>query len=362
MVINKKTTFVLLLLLALTAGCGSSFVNEENIENTEAEELIDVGFSQLGAESDWRNTNTLSMQDAFTEENGYNLIYKNGQQKQSNQITAIRTFIQQDVDYIVLAPVTEDGWDTVLGEAKDAGIPVILVDRRVSVSDKNLYSCWVGSDFELEGRKVAAWIKAYTEMEGIAAEDIHVVNIQGTIGSTAQIGRSRGLANAVRENGWDLLDEVSGEFTETKGREVMAALLRRFDNINVVYCENDNEAIGAIEAIEAAGKTAGSDVKNGEIMVVSFDGVNKESLKYAIEGKISLIAECNPLHGPRVEALIEKLENGESPEKFNYVDEKLFSSISEISEVTVDGNTYTIDAPSIESEGTSEGQDTDMVD
>ncbi len=345
MTINRKKTFVLLLLLAFLTGCGSSFVNEEKTEEDADAELIDVGFSQLGAESDWRNTNTLSMQEALSEENGFNLIYKNGQQKQSKQITAIRTFIQQEVDYIVLAPVTEDGWDSVLEEARDADIPVILVDRRVNVSDKSLYSCWVGSDFELEGRKAAAWIKAYTELEGIAAKDLHVVNIQGTIGSTAQIGRSRGLANAVRENGWDLLAELSGEFTETKGREVMAALLKRFDNINLVYCENDNEAIGAIDAIEAAGLKAGSDIKNGEIMVVSFDGVNAQSMEYAKEGKISLITECNPLHGPRVEALIEMLENGDNPEKFNYVDEKMYSAIDGISEVEVEGIRYSIDYP-----------------
>ena len=308
----------------------------------EEKNLITIGFSQLGAESDWRSANTVSMQSAFVPEEGYNLIYKNGQQKQVNQITAIRTFIQQEVDYIVLAPVTESGWDSVLGEARDAGIPVILVDRRVDVPDKNLYSCWVGSDFELEGRKMAAWIQKYTETIGMKADELHIVNIQGTIGSTAQIGRTRGLANAARENGWDLMAEVTGDFTETKGREVMSGLLKRFDNINVVYCENDNEAIGAIDAIEAAGKKAGPNIKNGEIMVVSFDGVNKEALDYAKEGKISCIAECNPLHGPRVKALVEMLVEGMKPDKFNYVDEKLFSSIDDVTEVEIDGVVYPV--------------------
>ena len=246
------------------------------------------------------------------------------------------------MDYIVLAPVTESGWDSVLGEARDAGIPVILVDRRVDVPDKNLYSCWVGSDFELEGRKMAAWIQKYTETIGMKADELHIVNIQGTIGSTAQIGRTRGLANAARENGWDLMAEVTGDFTETKGREVMSGLLKRFDNINVVYCENDNEAIGAIDAIEAAGKKAGPNIKNGEIMVVSFDGVNKEALDYAKEGKISCIAECNPLHGPRVKALVEMLVEGMKPDKFNYVDEKLFSSIDDVTEVEIDGVVYPV--------------------
>ncbi len=341
-----KKAMVLLLSLSVLAGCGSSTYKEgKTEENTAEKNLITVGFSQLGAESDWRNTNTASMQSTFTEENGYNLIYKNGQQKQANQITAIRTFIQQGVDYIVLAPETENGWDTVLGEAREAGIPVILVDRRVNVSDKSLYSCWVGSDFELEGKKMAAWIKAYTQKMGIQPEGVHVVNIQGTIGSTAQIGRTRALANAARENGWDLLAEVTGDFTEAKGREVMSGLLKRFDNVNIVYCENDNMAIGAIDAIESAGKHVGTDIRHGDIMVVSFDGVNKDSIQFCKEGKISCIAECNPHHGPRVEALIETLEAGEDPEKFNYVDERMFSSVKTVTSVTVDGNLYKIEEP-----------------
>ena len=338
-----KLAMGLLLSVAMIAGCGSSSIQKDNSEETaEEKNLITIGFSQLGAESDWRSANTVSMQSAFVPEEGYNLIYKNGQQKQVNQITAIRTFIQQEVDYIVLAPVTESGWDSVLGEAREAGIPVILVDRRVDVPDKNLYSCWVGSDFELEGRKMAAWIQKYTETIGMKADELHIVNIQGTIGSTAQIGRTRGLANAARDNGWDLMAEVTGDFTETKGREVMSGLLKRFDNINVVYCENDNEAIGAIDAIEAAGKKAGPNIKNGEIMVVSFDGVNKEALDYAKEGKISCIAECNPLHGPRVKALVEMLVEGMTPDKFNYVDEKLFSSIDDVTEVEIDGVVYPV--------------------
>ncbi|WP_026653081.1 ABC transporter substrate-binding protein [Butyrivibrio proteoclasticus] len=344
--INEVVT-LLLLLSVLVTGCGSSVVNgkKDNAgEGNDAGKTITVGFSQLGAESDWRNTNTQSMLDAF-DGDGYTLIYKNGQQKQSNQITAIRMFIQQEVDYIVLAPATETGWDSVLSEAKEAGIPVIIVDRRVDVADKNLYSCWVGSDFELEGRKVAAWIKAYTEGQGIDPSDLHIVNIQGSLGSTAQLGRTRGLANAARENGWEILAEESGDFTETKGREVMTSLLKRYDNINIVYCENDNEAIGAIDAIESAGKKVGSDIKHGEIMVVSFDAVNEQAIQYAREGKISCIAECNPLHGPRVKALIETIEAGGTPEKFNYVDERIFSSVPDVNVIIVDGITYTVDAP-----------------
>ncbi|MBO4650701.1 MAG: ABC transporter substrate-binding protein [Clostridiales bacterium] len=335
-------TVLLLLLAAIATACRSNAVPETTEEPVSDIKTVNVGFSQLGAESDWRSAHTDSILTALSKENGFNLTYKNGQQKQANQVTALRMFIQQDVDYIVLAPETETGWDFVLKEAKDAGIPVIIVDRRVDVEDQSLYSCWVGSDFELEGKKMCAWINEYSKINGIAPEDLHIVHIQGTLGSTAQIGRTRGLNNAVQEYGWDLLAQENGEFTETRGKEVMASFLNQFDNINVVYCENDNEAIGAIEAIEATGRKVGSDIKNGEIMVVSFDGINEEAMQYLQEGKISCIGECNPLHGPRVLDLINTLEEGKEPEKYNYVPETLFSSVPEIKSVTVDGETYSV--------------------
>ncbi|MBO4408743.1 MAG: ABC transporter substrate-binding protein [Clostridiales bacterium] len=332
---KKAVTAVLLLLLTLTfSACGGRSAVETEPDTTTDEKLISVGFSQLGAESDWRNANTESIRNALSEENGFSLNYKNGLQKQSNQIKALRTFIQQEVDYIVLAPSTEEGWDTVLAEAKNAGIPVILVDRQVN-GDKDLYTSWVGSDFELEGRRMTTWIYNYTHAKGIDQKDIHIVDLQGSIGSSAQIGRTKSLDVAVKQYGWDLLAKESADFTENKGREVMASLLRKYDNINVVYCENDNEAIGAIDAIEAAGKKPGSDILNGEIMVVSFDGINRDALEYARNGKISCIAECNPYQGQYVRNIIERLEKGEKPVKNKYVSEGLQSSIPDVQTVTV---------------------------
>ena len=169
--------------------------------------------------------------------------------------------------------------------------------------------------------------------------------MQGTLGSTAQLGRSRGLNEAAIEHGWDIVALKDADFTQEKGREVMAQLLREFHNINVVYCENDNEAIGAIKAIEAAGLKAGADIENGEIMVLSFDGINEEALSYMAQGKIACIGECNPHHGPRVEALIQSIEDGGIPEKFNYVEESIFSTIKEVTTITVDGQQYTVANP-----------------
>ena len=317
-------------LLTATMVCGMSVVPAVGV--AAADDTITVGFSQVGAESDWRTANTESMKSTFSEENGYELILDDAQQKQENQLTAIRNFIQQEVDYILLAPVTETGWDTVLQEAKDADIPVIIVDRMVDVSDDSLYTTWIGTDSLLEGRKAAEWLNAYTTAKGIDAKDVNIVDIQGTIGSTAQIGRSKGLEEGVDNYGWNLLAQQSGEFTQAKGQEVMESMLKQYDNINVVYCENDNEAFGAIDAIEAAGKTVGSDIANGEIMVMSFDTTNA-GLTDTLAGKIACDVECNPLHGPRAEELIKALEAGEEVEKLNYVDEEIFATDDTVDKV-----------------------------
>ena len=314
-------------LLTATMVCGMSVVPAVGV--AAADDTITVGFSQVGAESDWRTANTESMKSTFSEENGYELIFDDAQQKQENQLTAIRNFIQQEVDYILLAPVTETGWDTVLQEAKDADIPVIIVDRMVDVSDDSLYTTWIGTDSLLEGRKAAEWLNAYTTAKGIDAKDVNIVDIQGTIGSTAQIGRSKGLEEGVDNYGWNLLAQQSGEFTQAKGQEVMESFLKSYDDIDVVICENDNEAFGAIDAIKAAGKTCGPE---GDIIVVSFDSV-KAAFESMIAGDLNATLECNPLHGPRVAEIIQKLEKGEKVEKIQYVDEAYFDTSMDLEEI-----------------------------
>ena len=339
---------------AVLAGCGSSGAKETAApagSETEAAseaasgeteaagntgDVITVGFSQVGAESDWRTANSESMKSTFSTENGYNLIFDDAQQKQENQIAAIRNFIQQEVDYIVLAPVTESGWDTVLQEAKDAEIPVIIVDRMVDVSDDSLYTAWVGSNFKLEGQKACEWLKQYAAAKNM--NEVNIVDIQGTIGASAQIGRTEALNEAVEANGWNLLAQQTGEFTQAKGQEVMESMLKQYDNINVVYCENDNEAFGAIEAIKAAGKTVGPD---GDILVMSFD-TTKQGITDTLSGDIIVNTECNPLHGPRVEQIIKQLQAGETPEKQAYVEEGIYAHGSDVASVSIDGTDYEV--------------------
>jgi simple sugar transport system substrate-binding protein len=287
--------------------------------------LIVVGFSQVGAESDWRVENTESFKSTFTEENGYYLLYSDAQQKQENQIKAIRSFILQNVDYIVFAPIVETGWDAVLEEAKAAGIPVIITDRMVDVEDDSLYVSWVGADFELEGEKAGEWLSSYLSKNLATDEDINIVTLEGTIGASAQIGRTKGFNKYLHRNSnWHMLDTQSADFTQAKGQEVMEEYLKKYPDIDVVVSQNDNMTFGAINAIEAAGKTCGPD---GDIIIISFDAIF-DAVKLVEDKKINVTVECNPVHGPIVEEIIEQLERGETPEKIIYVEEGVISLFS----------------------------------
>ena len=280
------------------------------------DDFVVVGFSQVGAESDWRNANTLSMQQAFSESNGYRLIFDDAQQKQEKQITAIRNFIHQGVDYIILAPTTEKGWDTVLAEAKAAGIPVIIVDRMIEVEDDSLYTCWIGSDFLGEGRNAVRWMDQH-----LGDEPLRIVHLQGNLGSSAQLGRTAGLNEGLSTHPeWQLVYRASGDFTQAKGQELVEAILADGLDFDVIFSENDNMTYGAIDALKNAGLTPGKDVT-----IISFDA-SRHALELVMQGQISYDVECNPLHGPRVESIIQKLRNGLSSPKLTYVQESAFDA------------------------------------
>lgn len=342
---GKRAVRILCVLLLLLGVAGGFFLLRDEVKSGQEtagsemaeQNLITVGFSQVGAESDWRTANSISIKQTFSLNKGYNLIFEDAKQVQTNQIRAIRSFIQQDVDYIIFSPVVEDGWDTVLEEAKLAEIPVLIIDRQVSVKNEDLYTAWVGSDFYLQGQKACEVLAQYAKESGM--EEVNIVDIQGTIGSTAQIGRSEALEKAAKTYGWNLLAQKSGEYTEARAYEVMAEMLRKFDSINVVYCENDNEAFGAIEAIEDAGKTVGAD---GDILVISFDAT-RGGLENTLAGKIFLDVECNPLQGPEAENIIRQLMSGQQVEKKHYVEEQLFTSADGIAPVEIDGVAYPVE-------------------
>lgn len=325
----KKTIVVLAFMLFVVFSMTGCYSKQESEKKTSVEEEVSkqnkekivVGVVQIGSESDWRAANTQSFKDTFTAENGYYMLFEDGQQKQENQLKAIRNYIMMEVDYIVLAPIVETGWDDVLREAKDAEIPVILVDRMVKVEDESLYTCWIGADFQREGEDAAAWLADYLEEKGRSQEAINIVTLQGTVGGTAQIGRTEGFAKKMQAHpNWNMLDKQEGDFTQAKGREVMETFLKKYPNIDVVVSENDNMTFGVIEAIEAAGKTCGP---NGDIIIISFDAVHA-AFEEMIAGKLNVTIECNPLHGPKTAETIQQIENGETPEKTIYMEEGIF--------------------------------------
>ncbi len=342
--------FLVLFCLCFIPGCSYDAVtgaakgdkHNDNTANNSRKRLISVGLSQIGSESDWRMASTDSVREALSTENGFDLNFEDAQQKQENQLKAVREFIDQSVDYIIIDPVVETGWESVLSEAKEAGIPVIIYDRKIDVEDESLYTCWIGSDFELEGERACAWLGEYLQSGGVD-RNINIVDIQGTIGATAQIGRSSAIEKASDLNKkWFLLGSGSGDFTTAKGKEVMDDMLDRFGNsINVVYAENDNMAYGAIEAMEKRGYTVGTNVEEGEILVLSFDAT-KYGLDLTLKGKIAADTECNPLYGPRLVEIIDRLEKGEEVEKETYIDEEQFSGIGYIGTIQVRNRAYTV--------------------
>lgn len=283
----------------------------------EGDEGIVLGFSQIGAESEWRTANTASVK-AAAQEAGIKLRFSDAQQKQENQIKALRSFIAQRVDVIAFSPVVESGWETVLKEAQRAGIPVILTDRAVEVSDETLYRSLIGSDFVEEGRKAGRWLLDNTADR---AGPVNIVELQGTVGSAPAIDRMQGFHEIIDADArYRVIRSQSGDFTRAKGKEVMEAFLKaESDNIDVLYAHNDDMAIGAIQAIEEAGLQPGSD-----ILVISIDGV-KGAFEAMMAGKLNVTIECNPLLGPQLIEVVKTVHAGGGIPRRIVVEESIYT-------------------------------------
>ena len=258
-----------------------------------------VGYAQLGAESEWRVANTLSIKET-AEHLGVELRFLDAQQKQDNQIEAVRKLIIQKVDIIGISPIVETGWEEVFQEAKDAGIPIILVDRRAAVPE-DMYVSYLGSDFLEEGRKAARI------MADLVDGKANIVELVGTIGSAPANDRYTGFREVLRDYpGMVIIDSVSADFTRARGKEVMADFLQKYDGqINAVYAHNDDMALGAIQAIEEYGLRPGVDIK-----IISVDAA-RGAFEAMIAGKLNAAVECNPLLGPQFFDLALKVVNGE---------------------------------------------------
>jgi simple sugar transport system substrate-binding protein len=295
---------VLSALAAIAAvGCGALLggCHKNDSASGGAHEIV-LGFSQIGAESEWRTANTTSIRSA-ADEAGIRLKFSDAQQKQENQIKALRSFIAQRVDVISFSPVVETGWETVLREAKAANIPVILTDRAVDVPDESLYVTLLGSDFVEEGRKAARWLLGNTKDR---AGDINIVELQGTVGSAPANDRNRGFVEIIAADPrYKIIRSQTGDFTRARGKEVMEAFLKAdAKRINVLFAHNDDMAIGAIQAIEEAGLKPGKD-----ILIISIDGV-KGAFEAMLAGKLNVTVECNPLLGPQLMAAVKDVIAG----------------------------------------------------
>ncbi len=292
---------------------------------------IKVGFAQVGHESDWRTASTKSCQDVFSAANGYDLSFVDCDNDEAAQKEAVRSFIEQQVDYIIIDPIIATGWDTVLTECEDAGIPVIVIDR--TIDDSTKYVSWVGSDFLTEGKAAGEWLKAYAEKQGI--KEINALIIQGTIGSSAQIGRTDGFNEIAKREGWTVLDQQTGDFTEAGGQEVMESFCKSYaGKFNVVVCENDNEAFGAMTAMDNAGVTYGP---GNDVILISYDACTA-GLEDVKAGKITADFECNPLAAPTVEGVINTLETGGTPDAKILVPDNWYALKDQIVDFSVDGN------------------------
>jgi galactofuranose transport system substrate-binding protein len=299
----KKTIGLLTagaLALALSA-CGGAAPAASS--GPKALDQLVVGFAQVGAESGWRTANTKDIQASFADAK-IKLQFSDAQQKQENQIKAIRSYIQQKVDYIAFSPVVQTGWDAVLNEAKAANIPVILTDRAVDSKDTSLYKAFLGSDFIAEGKKAGDWL--VTDSKGASAP-VNVIQIEGTTGSAPAIDRGTGFADAIKADpNIKVVASQTGDFTRAGGKQVAEALLKSHPEATVIFAQNDDMGLGAIEAIEAAGKVPGKDIK-----IITVDAVH-DGMQALVDGKINFIVECSPLLGKQLIDTITKLNAGQT--------------------------------------------------
>jgi galactofuranose transport system substrate-binding protein len=306
---------IAIICIVLLAACTNT---QESAEPAKEAGVL-LGFSQLGSESGWRLGNTKDIHDA-AKRAGVQLMFENAEQKQENQIKAIRSFIAYQVDVIAFAPIVEDGWDNVLMEAKAAGIPVLVTDRRINTADESLYVGFVGSDFLEEGVSAGRFL-----LKKMAdAAHVNIVEISGTIDSTPMRQRAFGFRSVLDgDDRFTIIESISGDFLRSKGKECMQALLSNHDDIDVLYSHNDAMTFGAIEAIEEAGLVPGKD-----IVIITVDG-EQEAIDLLREGKINCVVECTPLIGDIIMELAKKLAAGEPIPRDTYSVDRLFSEFSD---------------------------------
>ncbi len=303
----------------LIAGCSSG------AEEPEEPNLL-LGFSQIGTESAWRLGNTRDIQNS-AQNFGVSLMLENANQSQENQIAAIRRFIAYKVDVIAFSPIVEDGWDNVLMEAKEAGIPVILVDRDIETTKEGLTTCLIGADFYNEGVMAAQYL--IRKADALGLDHVNIVEITGTENSTPMRQRQAGFADTIAgDERMCILESIDGDFLKSRGAECMRYLLETYgDDIDVVFSHNDEMTLGALPEIESAGLNPGSD-----IIIISIDG-GQEAIDVLKEGRINCVVECTPNLGNELMETALRLKNGEEVEAVIHPSEQVFSDEMDLTSI-----------------------------
>ena len=313
----RKILLIILCLILTIPVLGCSREQEQiSIEENTPPGVLVVGYVQVGAESAWRLANTASFMSAFGDNPRFDFRFVDSRNNPAFQRGAVYDFIVQEVDYIIIAPIEEYGWDEILAEARDAGITVIISDRMIETTDETLYAFWIGANFLQEGIDAMDWLNNYLVKIGRDEETLNVFHMQGTMGSSAQIGRTEGIYRGINENdNFILKAQETGDFTLERGAELMSEWLYEFsaDEIHILIAENDEMAFGAIRTMREVGIRPGQD-----IIIISFDA-GRNAVQAVADGLINATVECNPLHGPRVRENIELLEAGVTPEQRQYV-------------------------------------------
>ena len=289
-------------------------------------DLIKVGIINNDPnESGYRTANDKDMKEMFTEENGYEASFAYSL-KNDEQITAAQKFIQDGVDYLLLSAADTAGWDSVLQDAQDAGIRVILFDRTID-ADESLYEASIVSDMSKEGQTAVDWLA------GQGLDEYNVIHIQGVMGSAAQKGRSGALDEKVAaESNWNIVTQQTAEWNAEKAQQIVQSVIDSGTSFNVIYAENDDMAKGAVAALDKANISHGV---GKDVIVMGFD-CNKWALEELLAGNWNYDGQCNPFQASYIDEIIKKLENGETiSEKTIIMDEKGFDA-STITQEDVD--------------------------
>ncbi|MBQ6289589.1 MAG: ABC transporter substrate-binding protein [Clostridia bacterium] len=322
---KRIVAILVLLVLFLLTGCAGK---QETGGDSAS---VVVGFSQLGAESSWRIANTVSMEQA-AKEAGYGLMMENANQKQEKQIDAIRSFIAYRVDVIVFSPIVQTDWDNVLTEAKQANIPVIIMDRMIDTQDDTLYRAYVGADFYAEGVRAGEYL--VRKADALGAEHLRIVEICGTTGSTPMQDRQRGFMDVIgKDERFTVIDSVDGDFLQSKGEECMRKLLQKYgtEGIDVVFSHNDAMTLGALNVLEKENAASSKDM-----IIITVDG-EKDAVDALKAGRINCVVQCTPHLGPSVMKLVRDVTAGKDIPKVYHPDEGVFSDFDDLTDPAVEG-------------------------